>query len=244
MHSPTLDSLFKRRGRSSHPAGSSSFARETRPIYTDLCGRSRKFEHVSFTAGTWRNLIKASVLNALCRFEPAPTDRKESAASISSLRNALHKKQSFLLEQISFCLWAKWRNGLQTCKDLLQKVFSSSSYSRVNLVLYFLKLHHSFVIRKKLFFLFYSHNCFQSVIVYSRTDQKQLNARYNPHSNYLFKSLLIKIGRYYSKFFSNFLKFSWLFHYPIYLKTPKINFTIFKSLQIYIFKNSTCSHIV
>jgi len=104
MHSPTLNSLFKRRDRSSHPAGSSSFrdrpARLRNEAYILICAEDRASSNVSFAASTWRNPIKASALNAPCRFEPAPTERcKKTAANISCLRNALHKKKSFLLEQ-------------------------------------------------------------------------------------------------------------------------------------------------
>jgi len=155
MHSPTLNSLFKRRGRSSHPAGSSSFrdrpARLRNEAYILICAEDRASSNVSFAASTWRNSIKASALNTPCRFEPAPTDRcKKTAANISCLRNALHKKKSFLLEQNHS---AFEQNG-ETCSSLQgsasEKVFSSSSYSnKSRIFLYFLKLYHSFAIPKR-----------------------------------------------------------------------------------------------
>jgi len=104
MHSPTLNSLFKRRGRSSYPAGSSSFrdhlARLRNEAYILICAEDRASSNVLLAASMWRNSIKASALNTPCRFKPAPVYRcKKTAANISCLRNASHKKKSFLLEQ-------------------------------------------------------------------------------------------------------------------------------------------------
>lgn len=69
---PMLDSLFKRRGRSSHPAGSFSFARDfgTRPKISHLCGRSVQVR--TCLACCWHmKKLGQNALNTLCRFEPA-----------------------------------------------------------------------------------------------------------------------------------------------------------------------------